>query len=121
MGVTTLTSCRYTLGPVAGIPLGEGRVFQIGERSVAIFRTRAGEVFATQTLCPHRAGPLADGIVGGGKVICPLHGYTFELATGRPLGGACPALQTYPVAVTVTGELVLTLDEALMDSAEARL
>ena len=58
----------YTLGPVEQIPLGEGRVFEVEGRSIAVFRTRQGEVFATQAACPHKAGPLCDGIIGAGRL-----------------------------------------------------
>lgn len=104
---TSVTS--YNLGPVQRIPLGEGRVFRVDETSIAIFRTREGQVFATQALCPHRAGPLADGLIGSGKVVCPLHSYVFELATGQPVDNACAYLQTYPTIVNANDEIVLNL------------
>ena len=52
------------LGSLWEIPLGEGRVFTIGDRSIAVFRARDGGVHATDPFCPHRQGPLADGLVG---------------------------------------------------------
>ena len=103
------TARIVNLGPLAAIPPGEGRTYRVGDVEVAVFRTRADTVFATQARCPHLAGPLADGLVGGGRVICPLHGYTFDLATGRPVGHACGALRTYPIAVGAAGDLLLTL------------
>jgi nitrite reductase (NADH) small subunit len=99
----------YNLGPVQRIPAGEGRVFRVRDTDIAIFRTRDGRVFATQATCPHRAGPLADGLVGAGKVVCPLHNYTFELATGQPVENSCAQLLTYPVALNGAGEIVLDL------------
>jgi nitrite reductase (NADH) small subunit len=105
----TLTEKTFDLGPVTAIPLGEGRTFQVGSLTIAVFRLRTGELFATQAACPHRGGPLADGIVGAGKVICPLHAYKFELATGRPVGSDCPALETYPVRLNYQGDLVIAL------------
>ncbi len=110
--MTTMTGLHtsvYNLGPVSRLPLGEGRIFQVGHTAVAIFRTRGGEVFATQASCPHRGGPLADGLVGAEKVICPLHSYKFDLATGEPVGNACEALKTYPVSVSETGDILLCL------------
>tara|TARA_Y100000310_G_C20445160_1_gene698032 strand:+ start:161 stop:514 length:354 start_codon:yes stop_codon:yes gene_type:complete len=96
----TPSSQMYDLGPIDQIPLGEGRQFQIGHTSVAVFRARDGRVFAAQAQCPHRGGPLADGIIGGGQLHCPLHGYKFELDTGKPIGAECNALKTFPVTVT---------------------
>ena len=55
-------------------------------RDVAVFRCRSGEVYATEAECPHRGGPLADGLVGSHSVICPLHGFVFDLRTGEAAG-----------------------------------
>ncbi|MST94428.1 MAG: hypothetical protein EXS33_04010 [Pedosphaera sp.] len=46
-------------------------------------RQRDDHLFATQNRCPHKQGPLAEGVAGGGKVICPLHSHKFDLATGQ--------------------------------------
>src|SRR5687768_5756681 len=87
-------------GPVERIPLGEGRNVEVDGEEIAVFRTRAGEVYAVQATCPHRGGPLADGIVGGKRVVCPLHAYAFDLASGEPAREGCPALRTYPVSLS---------------------
>ncbi|GHO84007.1 Rieske (2Fe-2S) protein [Dictyobacter formicarum] len=100
----------YNLGSLDRLPLGEGRTFQIEETRIALFRTRTGEVFALQATCPHKNGPLADGMIGDGKVVCPLHGYKFCLATGEPLGNTCGALKTYEVSLDANGEILLGLD-----------
>jgi nitrite reductase (NADH) small subunit len=47
-------------------------------------------VFATQAECPHRRGPLADGLLGKDHLTCPLHEWRFDLATGATENGACP-------------------------------
>ena len=111
----------YDLGPLAQIPPGEGRAFDLGGRRIAVFHTRAGDVLAVQAACPHKQGPLADGLVGAGSVVCPLHGRKFDLASGAPLGHACGSLATYPVSVDAGGRIHLQLlpDQAQPD-AEAR-
>ena len=58
----------FTLGPVEQIPLGEGRVFEVDGRSIAVFRTRQGEVFATQAACPHKADRCATASSGAGRL-----------------------------------------------------
>ncbi len=63
-----------------------------------MFHTRGGDVYAVQAECPHRGGPLADGLVGGTTLICPLHAWKFDLTTGQALFGDC-GLKTYPVRV----------------------
>jgi nitrite reductase (NADH) small subunit len=97
------------LGAIVSIPLGEGRSFVAGGEKIAVFRTRNGAVFAIQAECPHRQGPLADGLVGGTTLICPLHSWKFDLATGQPLFGDC-AVKTYPVRVDEDGQIILTID-----------
>ena len=94
------------LGPTSDIPPGEGRVYQIEGERIAVFRTRAQEVYAVQAECPHKRGPLADGLVGGETVICPLHGWKFDLKTGQALFGDC-GLKTYPVSVDEAQNVVL--------------
>lgn len=87
---------RYELGPLSEIPEGEGRVFSIGEHKVAVFHARGGGVYATQAECPHRKGPLADGLLGTSTLVCPLHEWKFDLSTGKALNGTCDIL-TYPI------------------------
>jgi nitrite reductase (NADH) small subunit len=77
---TTLT--RINLGSSAAIPLGQGRCYVVGGQEIAVFRQRDGRLFAAENLCPHRQGPLSEGIVGDGRVICPLHAHQFNLQTG---------------------------------------
>jgi len=98
---------RVELGPVEEIPLGGGRTFVVGEEAVAVFRTRVGRLFATQAFCPHARGPLADGMIGGAAVLCPLHSFAFDLESGRCLTGGAAALRSYPVSVDADGQIQL--------------
>jgi nitrite reductase (NADH) small subunit len=101
-------AARFDLGSVDQIPLGEGRAFSVGGRRIAVFRTRDGRIFATQAECPHRGGPLADGLVGSATVVCPLHEWRFDLVTGATPNGAC-AIAVYPLSVDAAGQLALEL------------
>jgi nitrite reductase (NADH) small subunit len=101
---------EVTLAPVSAIPEGEGRTFLVGDSRLAVFRSRAGEVFATQAECPHKGGPLADGLLGGSTLICPLHSQKFDLATGQALSGGCN-LKTYPARLSQSGQILVELDE----------
>jgi nitrite reductase (NADH) small subunit len=92
------------------IPPGEGRNIEALGQRIAIFHTRAGRVFAVQAECPHRGGPLADGLVGGTTLICPLHSWKFDLATGDALFGDC-GIKTYPIRVDEAGRILLTLEK----------
>ena len=81
------------------LPAGLGRAFRVGGVAVAVFRTRAGTVFAVANECPHKGGPLADGMLAGSTVVCPLHGFRFDLEDGTcDQPGTCP-VATYPVEV----------------------
>jgi nitrite reductase (NADH) small subunit len=105
-GAATVVS----LGSAERIPLGEGRVYVVRGRRVAVFRPREGGLHATQAECPHRQGPLADGLLGDGLVVCPLHAFKFRLATGAPVGNDCGPLATYPVSLGPDGDVLLTLE-----------
>lgn len=103
-GMTSL----HKLGTVAQIPPGEGRNFVVAGRRLAVFHARDGRVFATQADCPHRGGPLADGLVGGGTLVCPLHEWRFDLTTGTTENGACP-IEVYRAQVESDGTMTVEL------------
>jgi nitrite reductase (NADH) small subunit len=98
------------IGRVSQIPKGEGRNFEIEGLRLAVFRTQEDEILAIQAECPHRAGPLADGLLGGGSVICPLHDWTFDLRTGA--GKECN-VKTYPVRATADGTIIVALESVV--------
>lgn len=95
------------LGSIKGIAMGQGRCFVVGNKEIAVFRQRDGRLFAIQARCPHMKGPLADGICGDNKIICPLHGHKFDLSTGE---GSEPgeSVRVYEVQEQA-GEILLTL------------
>jgi nitrite reductase (NADH) small subunit len=102
-----MTECA--VGTLSQIPPGEGREFLAGDALVTIFHTRSGEIFATQPTCPHRGGPLRDGLTDEATVVCPLHDRIYEFRTGRGLGNECH-IRTYPVRVTSEGMLLVTAE-----------
>ena len=89
------------VGAVTDIPLRGSRRVPTAEGDIAIFRTGDGRVFALKDRCPHKGGPLSQGIVHGHAVTCPLHHGVIDLASGEPTGAdagkACPP--TGPVLV----------------------
>ena len=104
---TPATAVETRLGPLSQIPPGEGRVFTVAGVEIAVFHTRTGGVHAVQAECPHRRGPLADGLVGGTVVMCPFHSRKFDLTTGAGSLGDCD-IRTYPLRVTAAGEMWVT-------------
>jgi nitrite reductase (NADH) small subunit len=98
---------------VDDVPPGEGRAITLGGRRIAIFRAGAGW-YAIDATCPHRGGPLADGIVCDRAVIGPLHEKRFDLQTGVAATGE----QVAAHAVAVRGDRVfVTLAEPVPEAA----
>lgn len=102
---------KYQIGSLSQIPVGEGREFNAGGVEIAVFHARNGKVYASQAKCPHLNGPLADGILGGSIIMCPLHARKYDLSNGISQQGDC-GIETYPVEVTSTGQLIVTVNEA---------
>ena len=95
------------LGSVSRIPAGQGRCYVVGMKEIAVFRQRDGRLFATQNRCPHRQGPLSEGVMGGGRVICPLHSHRFDLQEG--VGSEPGECVTVYEATELAGEIVVSL------------
>ncbi len=95
------------LGSLEEIPLGAGRTYAVDGEQVAVFRLRDGSLRAIDAVCPHRGGPLADGLIDEQVVVCPLHGHTFDTATGCEVGGEL-SVRSYPVSA-VDGAIRLSL------------
>jgi nitrite reductase [NAD(P)H] small subunit len=108
MGDPAPRPVTVNLGSVDKIPPGQGFCFIVRGTEIAVFRQRDGALFATQNRCPHRRGPLSEGVLGAGKVICPLHAHVFDLSSGR--GHALEeCLTTYAVREE-DGKILLTLE-----------
>lgn len=97
----------------ANIPHKEGRTVELGPLSVAIFNL--GDRFvAVENRCPHKGGPLADGIVGGTTVTCPLHNWRICLETGavtKPCADEEISIRTFDVRLE-NGLVMLSLDRS---------
>jgi nitrite reductase (NADH) small subunit len=95
--------------PCENIPPREGRAVTVGGRELAVFNLgpsaalgTADQFLATDNQCPHQGGPLCDGIVTGSSVVCPLHAWKVNLASGsveRPASAKDHCVATYPVRV----------------------
>ena len=72
------------------IPPREGRSVTVGGERIAIFNL-SGRFLTIENQCPHKGGPLCDGIVSGTRVVCPLHGWRFDLETGMAVRASLPA------------------------------
>lgn len=74
------------VGSIDDVPAQGARVVRTGFGDVAVFRTVDDEILAIEDRCPHRGGPLSQGIVHGTKVTCPLHNWVIDLLTGDVVG-----------------------------------
>ena len=85
------------IGAVDDIPLRGARVRRRRrDGRIAVFRTGDDEVFALDDRCPHKGGPLSQGIVHGRAVTCPLHNWVISLETGEALGADEGCVRTHP-------------------------
>ena len=81
------------------IPPQGARVVRTPHGCVAVFRTADDRVFALDDRCPHKGGPLSEGIVHGTQVTCPLHNWVFDMATGQAQGADEGRVVTHPIRV----------------------
>lgn len=87
------------IGTLDDIPRLGARVVETGQGDIAVFRTREDEVFALRDACPHKGGPLSQGIVHGRRVTCPLHSWCIGLDDGRACAPDEGATARYPVEI----------------------
>jgi nitrite reductase (NADH) small subunit len=88
------------IGALAEIPARGARTVSVpGGEEIAVFRTSGGKVYALVNRCPHRQGPLSQGIVHGEAIACPLHNWRISLSTGEALGEDKGCVPTIPVRI----------------------
>ncbi|MEM7569278.1 MAG: nitrite reductase small subunit NirD [Pseudomonadota bacterium] len=95
------------IGALDDIPKRGARVVKSPLGCIAVFRTGEDEIYALEDKCPHKAGPLSQGIVHDKAVTCPLHNWVISLETGLVQGGDAGQVQTIPVKIR-GGRLLLS-------------
>ena len=86
------------IGPVTQIEPGTARPLPVeGGEEIAVFRTMHGDCYALVNKCPHKQGPLSQGIGHGNVVTCPLHNWVFSLESGEAQGADEGRVRTYPI------------------------
>jgi nitrite reductase (NADH) small subunit len=93
------------------IPKLGSRVLKTDTVNIALFRTSTDEVFAIKDACPHKQGPLSQGIVHGTSVTCPLHNWKIDLASGEALGPDEGCTNTFATKIE-NGRVYLALTAA---------
>ena len=97
------------VGLLAEVPRRGARVVRLPRLDIAIFRTADDQVYALEDRCPHKNGPLSQGIVHGHRVTCPLHDWVIDLASGEAQGTDKGCIQVMKVRVD-DGHLYLSLE-----------
>jgi nitrite reductase (NADH) small subunit len=106
------------VGAIADIPVRGARLVKTADGCIAIFRTSENEAFALDDKCPHKGGPLSQGIVHGTSVTCPLHNWVISLETGTAQGADSGKTPTYKLTVK-DGRILLELPAAAVAKAVA--
>lgn len=87
------------IGALKDIPRLGSRVVRTASRNIAVFRTESDEVFALDDRCPHKGGPLSQGIVHNRRVTCPLHNFVIELESGKAVAPDEGCTHSHPAKV----------------------
>lgn len=74
------------IAPLEEIPVLGSRVLETESENIAIFRAKEDKIYAIKDQCPHKQGPLSQGIMHGDSVTCPLHNWKISLVSGEALG-----------------------------------
>jgi nitrite reductase/ring-hydroxylating ferredoxin subunit len=82
------------------IPVGKGRFVDHESTAVAVFNAGRGRFYAVSAHCPHEDGPLAEGWLEGDAVVCPWHGFDFDIATGACRVADDLSIGVYPTRVS---------------------
>lgn len=95
--MTMMEKTWIEIGALEDVPRQGARVLKTRVGCVAVFRTAEDDVFALDDKCPHKGGPLSQGIVHGRAVTCPLHNWVIGLDHGLAQGADEGRVRTYPV------------------------
>ena len=101
------------IGTIDDIPLRGARCVKTPQGKIGVFRTAENLVYAIEDHCPHKGGPLTQGIVHGTSVTCPLHNWVISPETGKALGADEGAVRTIPIR-NIDGQLSIALECALV-------
>lgn len=94
-----MTTNWTDIGALEAIPRRGARVIKTAAGCIAVFRTQDDQAFALDDRCPHRGGPLSQGIVHGAAVACPLHNWVISLETGDAQGPDKGHVRCWPLRV----------------------
>ncbi|WP_105371376.1 MULTISPECIES: nitrite reductase small subunit NirD [Neorhizobium] len=112
-----MTMNWIAIGKIDDIPLRGARCVKTPMGKIGVFRTAENQVFAIEDHCPHKGGPLSQGIVHGTSVTCPLHNWVISLETGKALGADEGSVKT--IQLELRGdEIFMALESLALAAAE---
>lgn len=97
--MNALQTAWVEVGALDDIPRQGARCISVGASTIAIFRTVDDQIYALEDKCPHKNGPLSQGIVHDGCVTCPLHNWVISLKTGEAQGADEGLVKSFTVTL----------------------
>ncbi|WP_117170477.1 nitrite reductase small subunit NirD [Paraliobacillus sediminis] len=94
------TQRRIFVGNYSELPKKLGKTVIIGDQEVAVFKLASGDIRAIENRCPHKGGVLAEGMVSGDHVFCPMHDWKISMVDGKAQAPDEGCVQTYTTEVT---------------------
>lgn len=104
--MNAMSKTWVAIGSINDIPRQGARCIKNGDMTIAVFRTSDDRVFALEDRCPHKNGPLSQGIVHDGCVTCPLHNWVISLESGAAQGADSGQTLSFPVKLEGTTVLI---------------
>jgi len=120
MNKESSTVTWYDIGDISNIPQRGSRCIVIGDLKIGVFRTITDNVFALEDKCPHKNGPLSQGIVHDNCVTCPLHNWVIDLESGEAQGADNGSVKGFPIKIE-NGNVQLGLAPSRAATATERL
>lgn len=87
------------VGKISDLPERLGKTVSIGMKEIAVFKLESGKIRAIENRCPHKGGVLAEGIVSGDYVFCPMHDWKISVVDGNVQDPDHGCVETYPVEI----------------------
>lgn len=107
---------KIKVGRLADIPPKSGKTVVVNQLEIAVFHLSSGEVYALENRCPHKNGPLAEGMISGPYVFCPLHDWKIDTTDGRVQEPDTGCVTTFSAEVE-DGEIYVSVPEEYVHSA----
>ena len=95
------------VGAINDIPIHGARRIITKDFPIGIFKTQEGKIFAIIDECPHKKGPLTEGIIHGNAIACPLHNWSISLETGEALGADAGKGCTHTIPLKIENNRIL--------------